>query len=77
MAVLEARGGDALRAYGRQLLGALYGTTALAKLNDGWVDARGSCVALIAAAGFHEIGLIINTRYKFRQREQRRGITRG
>ena len=27
VAVLEARGGDALRAYGRQLLGALYGTT--------------------------------------------------
>ena len=57
VAVLEARDGAALRAYGRQLLGALYGTTALAKLNDGWVDARGSCVALIAAAGFHEIGL--------------------
>ena len=29
VAVLEARGGDALRAYGRQLLGALYGTCLL------------------------------------------------
>ena len=57
VAVLEAKDGDALRAYGRQLLGALYGMTALAKLNDGWVDGRGSCVALIAAAGVHELGL--------------------
>ena len=57
VAVLEARDGAALRAYGRQLLGALYGMTALAKLNDGWVDGRGSCVALIAAAGVHELGL--------------------
>ena len=57
VAVLEAKDGDALRAYGRQLLGALYGMTALAKLNDGWTDARGSCVTLIAAAGLHEIGI--------------------